>query len=90
MPDQILHMDQVLHMVKMHIILVLIHLFQRENLRVMNMSIILQIVMFISPQRISLLIPMNSLPRTVKRSALASMPKFLYGARRMRVVKKMN
>ena len=61
--DQILHMDQIpqqdqnLHM----IIIVVTSLFRREELRAMNMSIILLIVMFISPRRISLLIHMLTL-----------------------------
>ena len=54
-------MDQIPHMVKNHIILVLMLLFHRENLRVMNMFIILQIIMFISPRRISLLIHTSTL-----------------------------
>ena len=56
--DQILHMDQIPHVDQnphMNIIMLTL-LFRREDLRVMNMCIILQIIMFISPQRISLLI----------------------------------
>ena len=58
--DQIPHMDQIPqkdqnpHM----IIIVLTLLFRRVELRAMNMSIILQTIMFISPRRISLLIHM--------------------------------
>ena len=42
------------------IIIVLIHMFRRER-RIMNMSIILQIIRFISPQRISLLTHIHTL-----------------------------
>ena len=49
--DQIPQMDQSPHM----IIIVLTTLFHREDLRSMDMCIILQIMMFISPRRISLL-----------------------------------
>ena len=62
--DLILHMDQILqpdqnpHM----IIIVLTPLFRRVELRAMNMSFILQIIMFISPRRISLLIHILTLP----------------------------
>ena len=58
--DQIPHMDKIpqkdqsLHMN----IIVLTTLFRREELRAINMSIILLIIMFISPRRISLLIHM--------------------------------
>ena len=52
--DQIPQKDQIPHM----IIIVLTLLFCRVELRAMNMCIILQIIMFISPQRISLLIHM--------------------------------
>ena len=52
--DQIPHMDQNPHMN----IIVLTLLFRREDLRAMNMSIILLTIMFISPRRISLLIHM--------------------------------
>ena len=58
--DQIPHMDQIPqkdqspHM----IIIVLTTLSRRVELRAMNMCIILQTIMFISPQRISLLIHM--------------------------------
>ena len=52
--DQIPQKDQSPHM----IIIVLTLLFRRVELRAMNMRIILQIIMFISPQRISLLIHM--------------------------------
>ena len=54
---QIPHTDQNPHMN----IIMLTLLFRRENLRVMNMCIILQTIMFISPQRISLLIHMLTL-----------------------------
>ena len=73
--DQILHMDpsphmdQIPHMDKIphadqnpHMnIIVLTLLFRREILRAMNMCIILQTIMFISPRRISLLIHMLTL-----------------------------
>ena len=58
--DQIPHMDQIPqkdqspHM----IIIVLTTLSRRVELRAMNMCIILQTIMFISPRRISLLIHM--------------------------------
>ena len=55
--DQIPHVDQIPHMdpdPHMNII-VLTLLFRRESLRSMNMCIILQIIIFISPQRISYL-----------------------------------
>ena len=55
--DQIPQMDQSPHM----IIIVLTFLFHRVELRAMNMHIILQIIMFISPRRISLLIHMLTL-----------------------------
>ena len=55
--DQIPQKDQSPHM----IIIVLTLMFRRVELRAMNMSIILQIIMFISPQRISLLIHMLTL-----------------------------
>ena len=55
--DQIPHMDQNPHMD----IIMLTLLFHRESLRAMNMCIILQIIMFISPRRISLLIHMLTL-----------------------------
>ena len=61
--DQITHMDQIPekeqspHM----IIIVLTLLFRRVELRAMNMCIILQTNMFISPRRISLLIHMLTL-----------------------------
>ena len=55
--DQIPQKDQNPHM----IIIVLTPLFRREELRAMNMSIILLIIMFISPRRISLLIHMLTL-----------------------------
>ena len=55
--QQILHMDQSPHMN----IIVLTCLFHREDLRIMDMCIILQIIMFISPRRISLLIHMLTL-----------------------------
>ena len=58
--DQIPHMDQIPQKDKSpHMnIIVLTLLFCRESLRAMNMSIILQTIMFISPRRISLLIHM--------------------------------
>ena len=73
--DQILHMDPSPHTDRIphvdHIpqkdqsphmnIIVLTTLFRREELRAMNMSIIPLIIMFISPQRISLLIHMLTL-----------------------------
>ena len=67
--DQTLHMDQSphvdqiphMHQIPQMNIIVLMHLFHREALRVMNMCIILQIIMFISPRRISLLIHMLTL-----------------------------
>ena len=73
--DQILHMDpsphtdQIPHMDQIpqkdqnpHMnIIVLTTLFRRVELRAMNMHIILQIIMFISPRRISLLIHMLTL-----------------------------
>ena len=52
--DQIPQKDQSPHM----IIIVLTLLFRRVELRVMNMCIIIQIIMFITPRRISLLIHM--------------------------------
>ena len=55
--DQIPQKDQSPHM----IIIVLTLLFRRVELRAMNMCIILQIIMFISPRRISLLIHMLTL-----------------------------
>ena len=55
--DQIPQKDQSPHMN----INMLTRLFRREDLRIMDMCIILQIIMFISPQRISLLIPMLTL-----------------------------
>ena len=55
--DQIPHMDQSPHMN----IIVLTPLFRRERQTAMNMCIILQIIMFISPRRISLLIHMLTL-----------------------------
>ena len=55
--DQIPQKDQNPHMN----IIVLTLLFCREELRAMNMSIILQTIMFISPRRISLLIHMLTL-----------------------------
>ena len=61
--DQIPHVDQIPHMdpdPHMNII-VLTLLFCRESLRAMNMCIILQTIMFISPRRISLLIHMLTL-----------------------------
>ena len=55
--DHIPQKDQSSHM----IIIVLTTLCRREELRAMNMSIILLIIMFISPRRISLLIHMLTL-----------------------------
>ena len=55
--DQIPHVNQSPHMN----IIVLTLLFRKEELRAMNMCIILQIIMFISPRRISLLIHMLTL-----------------------------
>ena len=55
--DQIPQMDQSPHM----IIIVLTLLFHRVELRAMNMDIVLQIIMFISPRRTSLLIHMLTL-----------------------------
>ena len=61
--DQIPHVDQIPqkdespHMK----IIVLTTLLRTEELRAMNMSIILLIIMFISPRRISLLIHMLTL-----------------------------
>ena len=55
--DQIPQMDQSPHMT----IIVLTTLFRRVELRAMNMNIILLIIMFISPRRISLLIHMLTL-----------------------------
>ena len=52
--DQIPQMDQSPHM----IIIVLTTLFRRVELRAMYMRFILQIIIFISPRRISLLIHM--------------------------------
>ena len=52
--DQIPQMGQIPHM----IIIVLTPLFRRVELRDINMRIILQIIMFISPRRISLLMHM--------------------------------
>ena len=61
--DQIPHMDQIPQKDQspdMNII-VLTRLFRREDLRIMDMCIILQIIMSISPQRISLLTLMLTL-----------------------------
>ena len=55
--DQIPQKDQNPHM----IIIVLTPLFRREELRAMNMCIILQTIMFIGPKRITLLIHMHTL-----------------------------
>ena len=55
--DQIPQMDQSPHM----IIIVLTTLFRRVELRAMNIHIILQIIMLISPRRISLFIHMLTL-----------------------------
>ena len=67
--DQILHMDPSPHMDQipnadqnLHMnVIVLTLLFRRESLKAMNMCIILQIIMFISPRRISLLTLMLTL-----------------------------
>ena len=73
--DQILHMDPSPHTDRIphvdHIpqkdqsphmnIIVLTRLFRREDLRIMDMCIILQIIMSISPRRISLLTLMLTL-----------------------------
>ena len=61
--DQILHMDQIpqLDQSPHMIIIMLTTLSRRVELRAMNMHIILQIIMFISPRRISLLIHMLTL-----------------------------
>ena len=55
--DQIPQKDQSPHMN----IIVLTRLFRREDLRIMDMCIILQIIMFINPRRISLLTLMLTL-----------------------------
>ena len=55
--DQIPQKDQNPHM----IIIVLTLLFRRVELRAMNMCIILQTIMFISPRRVTLLIHMHTL-----------------------------
>ena len=55
--DQIPQKDQSPHM----IIIMLTLLLRRVEIRAMNMHIILQIIMFISPRRISLLIHMLTL-----------------------------
>ena len=55
--DQTPHMDESPHMS----IIALTRLFRREDLRIMDMCIILQIIMFISPRRISLLTLMLTL-----------------------------
>ena len=55
--DQIPQKDQSPHMN----IIVLTRLFHWEDLRIMDMCIILQIIMFINPQRISLLTHMLTL-----------------------------
>ena len=55
--DQIPQLDQSPHM----IIIVLTTLSRRVELRAMNMCIILQTIMFISPRRITLLIHMLTL-----------------------------
>ena len=67
--NQILHMDPIPHTDQIpqkdqspHMsIIVLTRLFHREDLRIMDMCIILQIIMFISPRRISLLTLMLNL-----------------------------
>ena len=61
--DQIPHMDQIPQMDQSpHMIIILLTLlFRRESLKATNMSIILQIIMFISPRRISLLTLMLTL-----------------------------
>ena len=61
--DQTPHMDQIPQKdqsPQMNII-VLTRLFRRVELKAMNMHIILQIIMFISPRSISLLIHMLTL-----------------------------
>ena len=60
--DQIPQMDQSPHM----IIIVLTPLFRRVELRAMNMSIILLIIMFISPRGISQLIHMLTLTLLIR------------------------
>ena len=61
--DQIPHVDQIPHMDPdphmNNIVLTL--LFRKEDLRAMNMCIILQIIMSVSPRRISLLTLMLTL-----------------------------
>ena len=61
--DQIPHMDQIPQKDQSpHMnIIVLTHMFHREDLGIMDMCIILLIIMFISPRRISLLIHMLTL-----------------------------
>ena len=61
--DQTLHMDHIPQMDQStHInIIVLTRLVCREDLRIMDMCIILQIIMSISPRRISLLTLMLTL-----------------------------
>ena len=67
--DQILHIDQIPHMDHIPqkdqsphmIIIVLTTLSCRVEQRTMNMCIILQTIMFISPRRITLLIHMHTL-----------------------------
>ena len=61
--DQILHMDQIpqLDQSPHMIIIVLTTLCRRVELRAMNICIILQTIMFISPRRITLLIHMLTL-----------------------------
>ena len=78
--DHIPQKDQSPHMN----IIMLTLLFRREDLRIMDMCIILQIIMFISPQKnFSAYSYAYSNPSYVKRNGLASMPSFSYGARRM-------
>ena len=84
--DQILHENQIPHMDQNpHMIIIMLTLqFRRESLRAMNMGIIFQTIMFISPRRnFSAYSYAYSNPSYVKRSGLASMPPFSYGARRM-------
>ena len=59
--DQSLHEDQIPQMVCIMPVLALMLLICRETTRDMNMSIIPQIIMFISPQRISLPIHFSTL-----------------------------
>ena len=84
--DQIPHMDHIPQKDQSpHMnIIVLTTLFRREELRAMNMSIILLIIMFIMSSKnfsaYSYAYPNFSY---VKRNGLASMPPFSYGACRV-------